>query len=96
MSKKSSKSTQHSRGATYQNFIRYSNITFFVLLSSLLMVAAILLITMISGIEQSGSQAAPISASFDEATIKKLKSLSNTDSPAANSFPAGRINPFIE
>jgi len=81
---------------TYHTFIRYSNIAFFLLLSSLLAVGAGMLILMVSGVQQTNSTAQPISSNFDEPTIKKLQGLSSDTSSPMPSLPPGRINPFVE
>ncbi len=80
----------------YHAFIRYSNIVFFLVLSTLLALGAGALILMVSGVELTTSSAQPISSSFDEQTIKKLKGLSNDNTSQVSTFPPGRINPFVE
>lgn len=83
--------------ATYQAFIRYSNIVFFLVISALLVAASGLLLMMISAQTDStdaGSQI--INATFDTETIENINSLSADSSPGENQLPPGRINPFVE
>lgn len=81
---------------TYRTFVRYSNITFFLVISTLLAVGTGLLILLVSGIQKTSNGAQPISKDFDQGTIKKLQKLSDDGTSQNAPLPSGRINPFVE
>ena len=79
----------------YQAFIRYSNIVFFVVISSLLALATGLLLLAISDSHNpSATGSDVINTTFDQDTIDKLKKLSETAHTGVPPLPSGRTNPF--
>ncbi len=83
--------------ATYRLFIRYSNITFFVIMGFMLIVSTGLLFLMVTDPHKpTDNDSQLIKSSFDEATIEKVKGLTSDTNPTPPKLPEGRINPFVE
>lgn len=92
-----SKPTKNDTQAPYRLFIRYSNITYFLIVSILLLIGIALLFFMV---QESDTTADPssqlINSTFDneKETIQRIQSLSDANDRFLDNYSNKRINPF--